>query len=124
MAVGDLNGDSVLDLVVPDAFVSVSVLLGVGNGSFGPPTAIPFDSAGAVTLADFNGDSILDLAVMDQDTAHELVAVMMGIGDGTFESRTAFSTAGGGKRSPPQISALTDARISRSESSRSTAAPS
>jgi len=66
-ATGDLNGDGIADLVVPNFnnSTSVSVLLGKRDGSFQPLRL--FDSGGSnpfdAVVADFNGDGNNDVAV-------------------------------------------------------------
>src|SRR5258707_1225936 len=65
VAVGDFNGDGVLDLAVVDAgYNNVSVLLGNGDGSFQAARSF---GAGShpyfVAVGDFNGDGVLDLTV-------------------------------------------------------------
>ncbi|MGC2281905.1 MAG: FG-GAP-like repeat-containing protein [Candidatus Acidiferrales bacterium] len=61
---GDFNGDGELDLAVTDTGDNVvRILLGNGDGTFGPPTAIPVGSyPTAIIAADFNNDGKLDLA--------------------------------------------------------------
>src|SRR5262249_32097396 len=66
VAVGDFDGDGTPDLAVvnftnPNG--TVSVLLGVGDGTFRPAVNyfVGVDPT-AVTVGDFNGDGILDLA--------------------------------------------------------------
>ncbi len=107
MAIADLNGDVRPDLVVaanaadPDVRGTVSVLLGNGNGTFGPATdfdtgeAIPY----SVAIADLNADGAPDLAVTNQnmwplDTSVSRVSVFLGNGDGTFGGRTDFDIGG------------------------------
>ena len=74
VAVGDLNGDGTLDLAVADfgpgtqRATTVSVLLGVGDGTFEP--AQQFDagvSPAYVVVGDLNGDGRLDLVVTNFD---------------------------------------------------------
>ena len=60
-AVGDLNGDHILDLVVAHGWGPVGILLGDGMGNFTLGSAIPITGSGAV--GDFDGDLDLDLAV-------------------------------------------------------------
>ena len=76
VAVGDLNGDGTLDLAVADfgpgtqRATTVSVLLGVGDGTFEP--AQQFDagvSPAYVAVGDLNGDGKLDLVVTNFDGA-------------------------------------------------------
>jgi flagellin-like hook-associated protein FlgL len=95
VSTGDFNGDDVLDLVTADGNGNtVSVLLGLGNGSFGAATPI---SVGAksmfVTSADFNGDDVLDLVTADTDGT--TVSVLLGVGNGSFGAATSFSVGAG-----------------------------
>src|SRR5437660_6179093 len=101
LAVGDVNGDGKLDLVTANYNGSpvgtVAVLLGNGDGTFGPPTLFVFPpsffSSYAVSLGDLNGDGKLDIAVATNSNA---VVVLLGNGDGTFGSPTAYSYPGNG----------------------------
>jgi len=66
VAMGDLNGDGIADLVVPNFnSTNISVLLGKRDGSFQPLQL--FDSGGVnpfdAVVADFNGDGKNDVAV-------------------------------------------------------------
>ncbi len=82
VAVGDLTGTGVLDLVVADSYHGGTVvLLGNGDGTFQPYRDVPtHDQPGAVVLGDFNGDGIPDIAV----GVYTGVDVALGNGDGTF----------------------------------------
>ena len=88
IAVADLNGDHLLDIVCMDGQGNVWVLLGQGNGFFQPPVMTPEGSIGAYTMAvgDFNGDGNPDLAVSDGTQIY----VMLGNGDGSFGSPAAY----------------------------------
>jgi hypothetical protein len=95
VAVGDLNGDGVPDLVVTN-FLSdtVSVLLGNGNGIFQP--AVNYAVGGgptSVVVGDFNGDGIPDLATAN--AADDTVSVLAGVGDGTFQAETRYLVGSG-----------------------------
>src|SRR5579862_9802108 len=84
--VADLNGDGIPDLVISDAFNSVAVLIGNGDGTFQAAVVYTEDFyvTGGVAIADFNGDKRLDLAVVGGDDAGNGLALFTGNGDGTF----------------------------------------
>lgn len=91
VAVGDVNGDGKLDLVVSHDKV-LSVLLGMGDGTFQSHLdsnvgTFVFD----VALGKFNADGNLDAAVADGN-----VGIMLGNGDGTFSSPATFTVGSAG----------------------------
>ncbi len=97
IAVGDFNGDHISDLVVVnESDNNVGILLGNGDGTFKKQVVYSTSLNGvggnplSVVIGDFNGDGALDLAVADYQT--EQVSVLLGNGDGTFQSFQAYST--------------------------------
>ena len=91
IAVGDLNGNGTLDLVVANSSSrTVSVLLGNGSGFFGK--AMTYPAGGfpvSVAAADVNGDGKLDLVV-----ANGSVGVLLGNGDATFRPIVTYDSGG------------------------------
>ena len=85
LAVGDLNGDGILDIVTADSGGNaVSVLLGNGDGSFQAPVIYPVGGAAyRVVLGDFAGNGTLDVVAVDPD--HNGISILLGNGDGTFQ---------------------------------------
>jgi len=80
LAVADLNGDGVPDLVTSNHTGGVSVLIGSGSGAFtvtaGPATGVFADS---VAVGDVNGDGRADLVVANKGSS----TVMVWVGDGS-----------------------------------------
>lgn len=94
LAVGDLNGDGTLDLVVTGSFLSQAyVLLGNGDGTFGSAAGVgSVNQPLSVAVADFDGDGILDIALTD--VSNQAVAILLGNGNGTFKPQTEYSSNG------------------------------
>ena len=90
VVVADLNGDGILDIVVGNHNSgNVSVLLGNGNGTFRTAVNYAVPNTGtpdSITIADFNGDGKPDLAVAISGINASSAAILLGNGDGTFQS--------------------------------------
>jgi hypothetical protein len=90
LALGDLNGDAILDVVAVKASGSATVLLGTGDGSLSDMVGYYVGSSTSntdlVALVDVNGDSLLDIV-----TAGGAVTVLFGNGDGTFRSGMSYA---------------------------------
>jgi uncharacterized protein (UPF0548 family) len=109
VAVGDFNGDGKPDLAVGNygwlkSDYGISVLLGNGDGTFQAAVGFPFDPTGAtiyepdsIAVGDFNGDGKLDLAVADGSHSNPApgVLVLLGNGDGTFQTAVNFDAGPG-----------------------------
>jgi hypothetical protein len=102
LAVADFNGDGHLDLAVvnrdgPGPGVdpgTVSILLGIGDGSFLPQTVFTVGSEPqSVAVADFNGDGHPDLAVSNSDD--RTVSVLLGTGTGSFGPQSTLAAGPG-----------------------------
>jgi FG-GAP-like repeat len=91
VATGDFNGDGILDIISTgdNSPGSVSVLLGNGDGTFiAQPVVSPAGTyyPSALAVGDFNHDGKLDLvAAIELDTGFA-VEMMLGNGDGSFQS--------------------------------------
>ncbi len=110
VVVADVNGDGKPDLLVANYCANgngdnqctntagvVSVLLGNGDGTFKTNVNYSLDEqlpyslvASSVAVADVNGDGKPDLLVANENN----VAVLLGNGDGTFQTASTYSPGG------------------------------
>src|SRR5262249_37778317 len=68
----------------------VSVLLGIGDGTFAPAVSYPTaNGAHFIAVGDFNGDGTPDLAVSNGSS--NSVSILLGNGDGTFRPASTFA---------------------------------
>jgi len=112
IAIADVNGDGKPDLVVSNNCAdstcatdgTVAVLLGNGDGTF--QAAVTYDSGGmetdSVAVADLNGDGKPDLVAANfcsnatncSNFGPGSVSVLLGNGDGTFQTAVAYAAGG------------------------------
>jgi hypothetical protein len=106
LLIDDFNGDGKLDVAVADVVCgplcsgqpsftgSVSVVLGLGDGTFVSSATYSADelnfSNGSMLSADFLNNGNLDIAVIDAPLT--AVDLFLGNGNGTFQPFTSFST--------------------------------
>jgi hypothetical protein len=94
MLFADMNGDGKLDVVLNDfgsSDGSIKVLMGAGDGTFGSYIASPqFGNLADIAVADVNHDGKLD--VVGTDFNNGVDTIVLGNGDGTFQSsRSAYA---------------------------------
>jgi hypothetical protein len=103
VAVADLNGDGVPDIVataISEGAGCLAIFLGQGGGEFAP--AVEITSGGvqplSVAVGDLNHDGIPDLVVANYGQPQlgiwGTLAVFLGKGDGTFQNPIVYSVAG------------------------------
>ena len=103
IAVGDFNHDGKPDLAETTYAAQgpvVAIFLGTGHGNFASPVYYPTGPAvSGIATADLNGDGNFDLITADecdvQNCSNDtlgLVSVLLGNGDGTFQSHVDYPT--------------------------------
>ncbi len=96
VAVADLNGDGVPDLVIADTGTGITVLLGNADGSYQDPVIYGLGGgAESLAIGDFNGDGILDVAAVD---GASVVSILLGNGDGTLQPGQIMPLQGAGSQ--------------------------
>jgi FG-GAP-like repeat len=102
----DVNGDGIPDLVESVYVPSngnqggILVFLGTGNGQYAAPTLYTagVTTASGLVAGDFNKDGKIDIAAvndcLDDSCAQGGVTILVGNGDGTFQSPVSYGTGG------------------------------
>jgi len=92
IAVGDFDRDGVKDIATANnSSEDVSVLLGVGDGTFAPSVAYPAGGkTSSIAVGDFNADANEDLVLANTELSR--VSVFTGKGDGTFNPMSDYHT--------------------------------
>jgi hypothetical protein len=113
----DFNNDGVIDLatVSPGAAGgtgTVSVLLGVGDGTFEKEKSFPVfagDHPDRLLALDYNGDGRIDLATWDHKSGMDgSVDILRGLGDGTFDAESILHLPAQGLADDPRFAPLFD----------------
>jgi hypothetical protein len=113
VAVADYNNDGNLDLATSNNDGSATILLGNGDGTFKPAVNINLTPSAtstcgdpdAIVSADLNTDAKQDIAIA---CTGGTVSILLGNGDGTFQTPVSYSTISGTAGSGPEAIAVGD----------------
>jgi Ca2+-binding RTX toxin-like protein len=90
LAVGDVNGDGIPDLVCVTADDKVNVFPGQAGGTFGSPTTYATGNTPvSVVLADLTGNGRLDIVVANQ--VDNTIGVLLNAGGGNFQPMVSYN---------------------------------
>lgn len=107
VTVGDFNNDDYLDIVVVNSGTNnIGILFGNGNGYFSVPVTYSVEEnsrPSSIASGDFNSDDYLDLVIVD--STNSIAHILLGNGNGTFQSLISYST---GTRSQPSSISVAD----------------
>jgi hypothetical protein len=96
IALGDINGDGLLDAVVGNLVQPNQLLINSGDGTFSNSTAVSLPGGSrdtvSIALGDINGDGLLDAVIGNAEQPNQLI---INSGDGTFSNSTTVSLPGG-----------------------------
>ncbi|MFT3684381.1 MAG: FG-GAP-like repeat-containing protein [Phycisphaerales bacterium] len=93
VAVADVNGDGIADLVTANRLSNnVSVLLGSASGTFAAPVNYTTGTGPTcAAVADINGDGVPDIVVANESANN--IGLLLGSGNGTFASQTIYAAS-------------------------------
>jgi len=91
VAIGEVSGDGILDVLALNVFSgTVSVFFGNGDGTFAPGVTQSAGGAADFALGDLDGDGALDMVTVENNS--DQMSVRLGAGNGTFGAATSYAT--------------------------------